>query len=202
MKTFLLGTALAALAIWSGAIAQAAAADSIPKSGQLAFDVMRKGKDIGDYTLAFRGDAKALTVSIATDVRVKVPVIGVSAYAFQQRSTESWQNGRLAGLSSQTNHNGTPHKIRLGSSALVPASLWNADLVASRQVLNTIDGSTDSIAVRRLGSEQVQTGHGPVQAVHYRVSGGLNRDLWYADGQLVHAQFAAEDGSQIDYVLR
>ena len=85
---------------------------------------------------------------------------------------------------------------------LVPASLLDADLISSRQVLNTIDGSTDAISVRKIGAETVSTGAGPVKAMHYAVSGGLQRDLWYADGKLVHVRFAAEDGSTVDYALR
>ena len=35
-----------------------------------------------------------------------------------------------------------------------------------------------------------------------RLIGDLQRELWFADGKLVHVRFQAEDGSQIDYVLR
>ena len=56
--------------------------------------------------------------------------------------------------------------------------------------------------VRKLGTESVATGSGSVKAAHYAVSGGLNRELWYADGKLVHVRFKADDGSVIDYALR
>ena len=180
----------------------AAPADSIPASGRLNFDVIRKGKDIGDYVVTFHGKGPDLSVDLRTNVMVKVPVIGVSVYSFDQHSTETWRNGKLTGLNSKTDDNGTKHDISVGASPLIPASLWAADLVRAGQVLNTIDGSTDAIKVRNLGTENVATGAGPVQATHYAVSGGLTRDLWYADGKLVHVRFAAEDGSVIDYVLR
>ncbi|WP_374633524.1 DUF6134 family protein [Paracoccus sp. (in: a-proteobacteria)] len=182
--------------------ASAAPADSVPASGRLSFDVIRKGKDIGDYVVTFRGSGADLTVDLRTDVRVKVPVIGVSAYSFKQHSTETWRGGKLTSLRSQTDDNGTPHEISVGASPLIPASLWAADLVRAGKVLNTIDGSTDAIKVRKLGTESIATGAGPVQATHYAVTGGLNRDLWYAGGKLVHVRFAAEDGSVIDYTLR
>lgn len=180
----------------------AAPSDSVPSSGRLAFDVIRKGKDIGDYVVTFRGSGGDLSVDVRTDVLVKVPVIGVSAYTFTQQSTETWRGGKLAGLTSKTNDNGTPHEISVGASPLVPASLWSADLVSSRQVLNTINGGTDAISVRKVGTESITTGAGPIQATHYAVGGGLNRELWYADGKLVHVRFAAEDGSVVDYALR
>ncbi len=131
-----------------------------------------------------------------------MPVIGVSAYRFSQTSTETWRGGQLAGLASRTDDNGTPHDIRVGATSLIPASLWNADMVRSSAVLNTIDGSTDPISVSNLGTENVATGSGTVAATHYALRGGLNRDLWYAGATLVHVRFAAEDGSQVDYVLR
>ncbi|WP_378949630.1 DUF6134 family protein [Paracoccus sp. R86501] len=163
---------------------------------------MRKGKDIGDYIVTFRGQGNDVTVDLKTDIMVKVPIIGVSAYSFRQTSTESWRNGHLAGLTSRKDDNGTPHDIKVGATSLVPASLWNADLLGSAQLLNTIDGSTDAIRVSNLGNESIATGSGAVQATHYAVRGGLERDLWYANGSLVHVRFFAEDGSQVDYVLR
>lgn len=191
---------LTALALAPAAIASPGA--SVPASGRLAFDVIRKDRDIGDYVVTFRGSGDDVTVDIATDVHVRVPVIGVSAYRFTQTSTETWRGGQLAGLTSRTDDNGTPHDIRVGATSLIPASLWNADMVRSSAVLNTIDGSTDPISVSNLGTENVATGSGTVAATHYALRGGLNRDLWYAGATLVHVRFAAEDGSQVDYVLR
>ncbi|WP_409598426.1 DUF6134 family protein [Paracoccus hibiscisoli] len=198
-KTCIL-TVLAALALAPAAMAAPSA--SVPASGRLAFDVIRKDRDIGDYVVTFRGTGDDLSVEIATDVRVKVPVIGVSAYRFVQTSTETWRGGQLASLASRTDDNGTPHDIRVGATNLVPASLWNADILQSSAVLNTIDGSMDAISVSNLGTESISTGSGPVQATHYTIRGGLQRDLWYAGATLVHVRFAAEDGSQIDYVLK
>lgn len=193
-------TLLTALALAPAAIASPGA--SVPASGRLAFDVIRKDRDIGDYVVTFRGSGDDVTVDIATDVHVRVPVIGVSAYRFSQTSTETWRGGQLAGLTSRTDDNGTPHDIRVGATSLIPASLWNADMVRSSAVLNTIDGSTDPISVSNLGTENVATGSGTVAATHYALRGGLNRDLWYAGATLVHVRFAAEDGSQVDYVMR
>ena len=191
---------LTALALAPAAMASPGA--SVPASGRLAFDVIRKDRDIGDYVVTFRGSGGDVTVDIATDVKVKVPVIGVAAYRFSQTSTETWRGGQLAGLTSRTDDNGTPHDIRVGATSLIPASLWNADMVRSSAVLNTIDGSTDLISVSNLGTENVATGSGTVASTHYALRGGLNRDLWYAGATLVHVRFAAEDGSQVDYVLR
>lgn len=182
--------------------AMAAPSASVPASGKLAFDVMRKGKDIGDYVVSFSGSGNDVTAKIATNISVKVPVIGVSAYRFTQSSTETWRGGKLAGLVSKTDDNGTPHDITVDASPLVPASLWNADIVHASKVLNTIDGSTDTINVSNLGQESIAAGSGTVKATHYALRGGLNRDLWYDGTQLVHVRLTADDGSQVDYVRK
>ena len=200
--TFRKSVLAALLALATVGTTQAAPGDSVPASGRMTFDVIRKGKDIGDYGLSFRGKGADVTVNIATDVNVKMPVIGVSAYSFRQQSTETWRGGKLAALSSSTDDNGTPHQINVGPTALVPASLWNADILRASQVLNTITGKTDAIHVRNLGEETVKTGKGAVKATHYAITGGLQRELWFNGAQLVHVRFAADDGSQVDYVLR
>ncbi|MEF9601447.1 DUF6134 family protein [Paracoccus lutimaris] len=193
--------ALTGLLLASAAIS--APMGSIPDSGYLTFDVIRKGKDIGDYSLRFSPKGDGVTVSVRTNIAVKVPVIGVSAYRFEQTSTESWNGSKLQALSSRTNDNGKAHDIHVGPSPLIPASLWNAEIVKQRKVLNTIDSSTDTVSVRNLGGDSIATGHGKVSATHYAISGGLNRELWFdSKGQLVHVRFAADDGSTVDYVLR
>ena len=108
----------------------------------------------------------------------------------------------IGGQTSKTDDNGKPHSISLGASDLVPASLWDADILRASKVLNTIDGSTDAVRVSNKGVESIATGAGPVQATHYALQGDMNRDLWFAGAKLVHVRFTAEDGSQIDYALR
>lgn len=179
----------------------AASAASVPDSHALTFDVIRKGKDIGDYSIRFQPKGNALTVRLKTDVAVKI--LGISAYVFTQDSTEHWTAGKLASLTSVTNDDGKAHNIRIGASSTLPASLWNADLVKATRALNTVDGHKMAIRVNSLGSEQVATGHGTVTATHYRLSGDLARDLWYAaDGTLAKVAFVGDDGSKIEYRLR
>ena len=62
---------------------------SIPSNGKLNFDVVRKGKDIGDHSYSFSGKSGAFTVKVATDIVVKVPLIRTTAYSFKHKSVES-----------------------------------------------------------------------------------------------------------------
>ena len=152
---------------------------SVPSEGKLTFDVMRKGKDIGDHSYSFSRGNGALTVTVATDIAVKVPLIRTTAYSFTHISVETWIGGTLQHLSSTTNDDGAPHSLNSGNKGAMPASLWNDDIVRSGTLMNTIDGKIMSVRIADLGSDSVKTKRGTVGAHHYRMSGDLARDLWY-----------------------
>ena len=185
------------------ALASQVNAASIPSSGRLDFDVIRKGKDIGDHSYKFSGSANALSVRVSTDIVVKVPLIRVTAYSFKHSSVEKWSGGKLVKISSKTNDDGTPHQLNTGGNGMLPASLWNADALRNGKLLNTVDGSIMSVRVSDLGAETVPVKGGNVTAHHYRLSQGLDRDLWYdGDGNLARVTFKADDGSTVTYVRK
>ncbi len=193
-------TLIAALAVSMAAPLNAA---SLPASGNLQFDVIRKGKDIGDHSFRFNGLANAFSVKVTTNIVAKIPLIQITAYSFQHSSVENWNNGNLQKLTSTTNDDGTQNQLNSGTSANLTASLWNVDIVRSKKLLNTIDGKIMSVRAADLGLELVSTKRGKVQARHYRISGELKRDLWYdADHALARVSFKAEDGSTITYVRK
>jgi hypothetical protein len=176
---------------------------SVPTSGKLSFDVVRKGKDIGDHSYRFSGKSGAFTVEVVTDIVVKVPLIRTTAYSFKHKSVESWKGGKLQQLSSSTNDDGEPHQLKTTNKGVLPASLWNDDIVRSGKLMNTIDGKIMNVRVADLGSEVVKTKRGTVSTHHYRLSGGLARDVWYdGDGNLAQVMFKADDGSTVMYIRK
>ncbi|MDZ4139844.1 MAG: DUF6134 family protein, partial [Erythrobacter sp.] len=171
--------------------------------GRLDFDVIRNGKDIGDHSYSFTGNPADLTVKVHTDVAVKLPLVRINVYSFTHVSTETWKNGKPAGLSSTTDDDGTPNKLALGTVAALPASLWSNDIAGQTRLLNTIDGHVMAVKVADLGAEQVQVAGGKVKAEHYRISGELARDVWYDDaGLLARLVMTADDGSIVTYVRK
>ena len=183
------------------ALAAAGQAASPPPSGHLDFDVVRNGKDIGDHSYTFSGPPAQLQVQVRTDVHVKVPLIRANLYTFTHQSTETWQDGHLAKLVATTDDDGTPHSISLGSSQTLPASLWDVDTVKATSLLNTVDGSVMRIRVADLGVGTVVGGS--LSGHHYRISGDLQRDVWYdTNGLLAGLTMTAEDGSQVTYVRK
>jgi hypothetical protein len=185
------------------ALAAPVTALSIPSNGKLNFDVVRKGKDIGDHSYRFSGTTAALTVKVTTDIVVKVPLIRTTAYSFRHASVESWKNGKLMQLSSTTDDDGDPHQLQTANKGALPASLWNDDILRSGKLMNTIDGTLMNIRAADLGMETVTTKRGSISAHHYRLSGGLARDLWYdAAGNLAQVAFKADDGSTVMYIRK
>lgn len=184
-------------------LAAPVAASSLPSQGKLNFDVVRKGKDIGDHSYSFSGTPGAYSVNVNTDIAVKVPLIRVNAYVFKQNSVENWSGGKLAKIQSDTNDDGTAHQLNQSGKGLLPASLWNDEIVKSHKLLNTIDGSVMSVRVTDLGMQSVHVRSGTVNAHHYRISGDLDRDVWYdGEGNLAHVAFTADDGSTVTYVRK
>ncbi len=187
------------------AVALAAPVDalSIPSGGQLNFDVMRNGKDIGDHSFTFAGQSGAFTVRVDTDIEVLVPLIRLTAYSFTHQSVETWAGGAFQQLSSATNDDGEPHQLSTASRGALPASLWNDDIVRAGTLMNTIDGEIMNVRVADLGVETVNTQRGAVSAHHYRLSGGLARDVWYdGNGNLAQVMFRADDGSTVMYIRK
>ncbi|MEN8874542.1 MAG: DUF6134 family protein [Pacificibacter sp.] len=176
---------------------------SIPSSGKLSFDVVRKGKDIGDHSYSFAGTGNSFTVKVVTDIMVKIPLIRTTVYNFQHESVETWRSGKLQQVNSKTNDNGEPHQLQSSGNGALPASLWNNDVLSSQELINTIDGKMMKVRIADLGKENIETKRDVVAAHHYRTSGDLVRDLWYdAEGNLVRVAFKADDGSTVMYIRK
>jgi hypothetical protein len=174
-----------------------------PTAGRLAFDVTRKGVDIGDHVFTFAGQGADFDVKVATDIAVRVPVIRTKAYSFKQQSSEQWRGGQLVHLVSKTNTDGKAEAVNAAVDQILPGSLWSADTVEAKRLINTIDGKTMRVQVADLGTEKIEAGGRGVVARHYRIAGDLDRDVWYdADGYLARLTLVADDGSTVIYVRK
>ncbi len=208
---------LALLAPFLPLISDAQAA-GIPDSGVLSFTVMRKGAEIGTHTIRFKQRGGELAVDIATDINVKI-FLGISVYHFKHQGQERWRDGALVALASTTDDDGAEHQLQvlfdggalkvesgerqqLSAADIMPASLWNVELVKRGLLLNTLDGREMRIYVAEQGLESIEVMGDTVEARHYVVSGGLERELWYdAKGVLVQYKLRGNDDSEVLYVL-
>lgn len=199
-------------------VADAIPAPASPQQGRLAYAVYRDGEPVGQHLIDFTRQGDSTSVRISTNVAVKVAFITV--YRFEHQGFESWQGNHLVALKSQTNDDGTPHEISVslegdhlrvaadGSqgtapAGILPGSLWNVGVVHQSSLLNTLDGTLMRVSVQDEGEDLVPTAGGKISAHHYKISGGLDRDVWFdGSNNLVRLRFAAKDGSDIVYVLQ
>ena len=215
-RPILAGLALAAAL----PIAAFAGIEGVPQDGALTFTVLRDGSEIGEHKITFNQTGGDLQVDINTDIKVTLPLIGIAVYRFEHQGHEVWRNGQLAALTSKTYDDGTDHKVdaaadgaalavksdivdQTSAATIIPASLWNPALMQQSVLLNTLDGHEMPVQIETVGMEPVDVKGAKRDAKHIRVTGGLERDLWYTpEGSLVRVSFAAKDGSKIEYVLR
>ncbi|NQU56411.1 MAG: hypothetical protein HQ513_04190 [Rhodospirillales bacterium] len=184
----------------------------------LSYTVLRNGDPIGTHAYSFKEKGSGLVVNINTDIKVKVAFLTV--YRFEHQASEEWRRGKMVSTTSVTNDDGKDHKLKVsfGGNNLkingdgkksvaaygaMPASLWHPDTVKNTVLLNTLDGTMMTVKIDDLGSDLVKVKGHEVSAQHYRLSGDLERELWFdPNGALVQVQFKGDDGSDISYELR
>lgn len=182
-------------------------------TGTYVYQVTRNGDVVGEQRADFerRGD----NLSVITEVRINVTLLGINVYDFSQRVEEKWVHGELVELRSFADDDGNHRDVRLlregerlvGSydgkqrdlpGYLIPTTLWNSAAIGHSAVLETIKGRERSTQVTEAGVEQLTLPIGTVQARHYVFSGEFSREVWYDDdGVLVASQMEAKDGSII-----
>lgn len=201
-----------------GAVPGLAAEPRAPDGLVLDYRILRNGSEIGRHRVEFSHTGEGLTVS--TRIRIAYKFLFITLYRFELDAVETWQGGRLIALDSTTDDNGERYSVRAvadgtgvgisgargewtAAADIAPSSLWHRDMVEREVLLNVRYGDALAVGFAELGRETVPARGGEVTATHYRVSGDLERELWYdADGLLVRTRFEADDGSEIDYVLQ
>ena len=191
----------------------------VPSSGALDFTVLRKGEDIGTHRISFRRSGDALEVDIKTRIAVKIAFITV--FRFDHDGHEVWRDNKLVAMETKTNDDGEDHSLvatangrgglkivgdgkeMTAKGSVIPASLWNASFLETKQLLNSLVGTELAIDVTFKGEEPVTVKGRSIRAKHYSMTGDFERELWYdPDWVLVKVAFKGEDGSEIQYVLR
>jgi hypothetical protein len=181
----------------------------------MRFAITRNGEQIGTHAIEISRAGPETNVRITTDLIVKV--LFITAYRLQHSATERWVNGQFVAFDSTTDNNGVRHKVSAtrGTSGLevqadgktirvdqnvLPASLWNPELMRRKTALDTQDGQVDPISVTDNGTEDLSFGARPLKAHHYEIKGRYSQDIWYDErGRLVQVKLIGSDGSVISY---
>jgi hypothetical protein len=188
----------------------------VPIGGRLAFAVFRNGSEIGSHTLDFTASGDALTVRIT--VHFAAGLGPITLYRYDMRGTEHWASGRFMALDTQTDDNGTPHKVsvrrdrqgllvhsaglpdRMLDASALPLTHWAVGCM-SAPLFNPQDGAPIADRCVPNGTQAVKLPGGRiVQAKADSLSGEHALQDWYDEAQLwVQLKANAKDGSLIEY---
>lgn len=185
----------------------AAAAETV------TFDIYKDGDSIGQEVYTFdQGPDGQLTVDVAARTDVQVLFL---QFHYDHQRTEVWQGGELKSMTAQTDDDGTPHQMALAREGdawrvqvdggqrterpdALPLTLWTPKVLEASRVLSVIDGEPWDVTVEKVGPDPVRGR----DAVRWRMTGGVTRDLWYSpQGELLKIGFERQ-GYDITYVRR
>lgn len=184
---------------------------------RLEFDVLRNGQPFGRHVVAFR--RKGDTLSVETDIDLKVMIGPLTVYHYVHDATETWIGGSLERVEARTKKDGRWRQLAVKAvqggldvagaafrgvldKAVIPSTHWNIDQMSQAAMLSTETGEMLRMTVVDRGLETVRIGTGEIQARRYLVKSDLDAEFWYdARGRWVKCAFTAE-GSRVEYVLR
>lgn len=207
------------LAGTSDGAAQAPPPEALPPDGTVEYAIVRNGDRIGTHRVTFRREGDRLHVDVDVDVAVRV--LGIVAYRFTQRATETWRGGRLVALQSTGNDDGTPFDVRVReadggllaeargravrfAADAVPTTVWTAAQLQRRTLINTVTGAAMPASTRDLGERSFTVGGRPVPArgTFLDATNDYQRWMWFdAAARLIHLELRGRDGSQVEYRL-
>ena len=182
---------------------------------RILFDVYRNDKRVGTHEVLFKRDGETLVVD--SDFNLSLRILGLFTYDYRYQSSESWANGTLIALDATIDDNGDETSVRVtktngmlkiagpGAEEIAPLGIyptthWNAGVIGTTQVINTITGSVNNVILKDKGRMDVPTGDTVRSATHFAYQGDLSTEVWYDDdGRWVKMQFPGSDGTMIEY---
>lgn len=209
MRRTVLTSALAGAAVscLPRAASRAGAAIAPSDAANRRFSVLHGSDRIGTHSVTHSTSTGETRITTAIDLVVKV--LFFTVYELRHRSEESWQDGRLASLRSETLEDGetlhvtgasTPHGFEVvangipflaAAGTLTSNDLWTPVVLEQGSVVDAQHGGIIGVSMRKLADEQIPVAGRPARATRYRlVTPYIAGSIWYDEaGQWVHAEF-------------
>jgi hypothetical protein len=216
-----LGAVIMVIAV---AILTPARAAAGPEVETRDFTVLVEGKPAGDVHMTiYKQEDGSIILNCDLDVKVTIKIGPLTKnYTYSYRDREVWKGGRVQRFDSTCNDDGKRFdvnavaegdKLRLRVNTeerLVRGDVWLSsywampDKAKINQTVPIIDADTGrdlSAKVSFVGVEQRTVAGQPQKVNHFRLTGGVQMDLWYdVTGRLV-AQDWVEDGRRMQVEL-
>jgi hypothetical protein len=192
--------ALAALSTICAAVCTPAlAADDAPavRSHVYAFHALLDGQPIGEHRFTVVVDGADRKVTSEADFTVKF--LGMSVFRYHHHADEQWKGDCLETLSSTTDDDGKPEKVRLerdgdtnriatatgttsAPGCLMSYAYWNPALRTQTRLLNPQTGKVDAVRIARVGGGTIPVDGKPVAATQWRIDAPESPiDVWVSD---------------------
>lgn len=200
----------------TGATPEASGAEAAQES--MVFDVLRDGDKIGEHRLDFERLDGTLKVSVETEMKVSFAF--VTLFRYEHKRVERWHDGQLESLAGMTNDDGEEFEVSIvrkegfysrtvnGAEEeirepLSVDSMWSKDRLSAGKLFSVASGKSYRVRSNLLGWETIEARGGPMEAEHVKLSGEVERDLWYgASGELLKVQYEGAEGETFEYVRR
>jgi hypothetical protein len=184
------------------------------------FTIKIDGRPAGDYQMTInRPDDHTFVVTARANVLVSYFLI---KYKYSYQGTEIWKDGRLVYLDSKTNDDGKQFQVfgvadgnalRLrvnGTERLLRSDAWTTTywtvpaVQFSTQPITLIDCDTGKdlhSTLQYVGTQQLTLPAEVQNCSHYRVSGGVQVQVWYDAQQRLVREVAIDDGHRVTLEL-
>ena len=185
---------------------------------EIAFDVFRNDKLVGEHVTRFQTLENGL--SVKSRMALEIKFLFIKAYEFEYLSDTLWCSDKLQSLEATTDRNGEISRVsgKADDDTLVISSAngearttreilttdhWNPMVLNRNEVLNTITGSVNNVAIRPCGQGTPRVEKAAPDASCYEYTGDLNTRVWYDSlGRWRGLEFKGDDGSTITYVCK
>jgi Family of unknown function (DUF6134) len=187
-------------------------------AGNRRFSVLYKGHRIGAHTVLYSSESRDTRVN--TEIQLKIKMAFFTVFEFSHRSEETWRDGQLLALKSETVEHGetlsvegeqTPDGFRVVSkggpfiaptATLTSNSLWTPAVMEQDTVVDAQHGGIIGVSAQKFSDEDIAIGNRQVRATRYTfITPYLAGNIWYDEDNLwVRGEFE-RDGSKIQYQL-
>ncbi|MFZ1641138.1 MAG: DUF6134 family protein [Candidatus Contendobacter sp.] len=213
----ILGFFVSAAIVWATPGLGVAAAST---KDELTFAVSLDDRPIGvhRFRIADDGATRVVESEASFDVRIlRVPV-----YRYRHRNTETWQNGCLKRIDSETDANGTPYAVDLSKTVmgyrivtpsetqtyegncLMSFAYWDQRFLQQKRLLNTQTGELIAVEIQSLGESQREIANRTLSVKGFRILAepqNIDIKVFYhsADGRWVALESVLENGRMLRY---
>jgi hypothetical protein len=173
--------------------------------------------EVGRHFITFSCDGDDLVVE--TTIAGEVKVLMVPLFTRDGRYREVWRGDRLIAFDSRIVDNGEVYEVRArvngertvidgrrgrieAPSTVVSNHPWNHEVIERTLLFDTQRGRLQEVEVAPAGRETITVAGRNVAAQKYRITGDLERELWYdAAGNWLQSRLE-HDGAKITLTRR